>query len=522
MSTILVGCSRDVIMRMMTKSPKLESYSVKDFPHYNDYQLALEYLRRFIKAAYPRLENKISMIALDSIIQEQINRVQNANDDEFDLSLNKIMASLQDVHSCYQVNYKKIDDSFFYLNLMFEDGYWYIHNVDDSKPQTLIGSKIVELNGMDADSLDKLIQLNVCGETNDSKRWAYINRQRFPTFLKQVGILKNQNEITIKYSNKDGTHNDTIHSKPNGKYHDSRTKKYDPNYLYKQNDGFYYTIDSIRNFAYFQMNTSLDYVAIKSELTNYTSFLLRPIVKAYLKKQKKEAMDFGKKVALFFRELEGNGIKNVILDLSYNGGGDERLGKQFLWYLNSAHNKQISGFTDYVMYSEYFKEMVSKEASKVEHLHRLKYGDSPQLGTEINMTKLLDDDAYFNDITKTDGKFYLDSTVGKFSGQLYVITSQYTNSAAQVLATTIVDNDLGEVVGLPPGNTPTTQTGALMFKLPNTRKVLSLSYYYMERPDKTILKREELQLDKIIYQKYRDRLDGKNTVFEYIISRING
>lgn len=130
------------------------------------------------------------------------------------------------------------------------------------------------------------------------------------------------------------------------------------------------------------------------------------------------------------------------------------------------------------------------------------------------------DSSYFSDITQPDSKFYLDPTVPKFSGELYVITSPVTNSAAQILATTLVDNQLGKVVGAPPGNLPSNQTGALMFKLPKTKKILMLSYYYMERPNKSIPYNEELQPHQTIHQKIEDNLEGKKTVFEYIMSRI--
>jgi hypothetical protein len=65
-----------------------------------------------------------------------------------------------------------------------------------------------------------------------------------------------------------------------------------------------------------------------------------------------------------------------------------------------------------------------------------------------------------------------------------LIISPQTFSAGQVLATTLADNNL-TVIGKPLGNKPTGQTGGSAFKLPNTKKIISLSYLYMERPDKS-------------------------------------
>jgi hypothetical protein len=66
-----------------------------------------------------------------------------------------------------------------------------------------------------------------------------------------------------------------------------------------------------------------------------------------------------------------------------------------------------------------------------------------------------------------------------------LIISPQTFSAGQVLATTLADNNLVTVIGKPLGNKPTGQTGGSAFKLPNTKKIISLSYLYMERPDKS-------------------------------------
>jgi hypothetical protein len=60
-----------------------------------------------------------------------------------------------------------------------------------------------------------------------------------------------------------------------------------------------------------------------------------------------------------------------------------------------------------------------------------------------------------------------------------LIISPQTFSAGQVLATTLADNNLVTVIGKPLGNKPTGQTGGSAFKLPNTKKIISLSHIYI-------------------------------------------
>ena len=137
----------------------------------------------------------------------------------------------------------------------------------------------------------------------------------------------------------------------------------------KQNNGFYDTISKSKNFAYIQMNTSLDYVSIKSEINNYTNFITRPIALSFLKKDTKNARDFGKFLQSFFTRVQKENIENLIIDLSYNAGGDERTGKQLIWYLTENNPK---GFTEYINNSEYFKIQIKEDYKKYNELYPVK------------------------------------------------------------------------------------------------------------------------------------------------------
>ena len=139
---------------------------------------------------------------------------------------------------------------------------------------------------------------------------------------------------------------------------------------------------------------------------------------------------------------------------------------------------------------------------------------------EVNITeKLFDDEPYFTNVSKTDSPFLLDKRIPKFNGNVYAIISPQTFSAGQVLATTLADNGLATIIGTPTGNQPSCQTGASMFKLPNTRKIVAISYVFMERPDKS--KNHELALypDIEIYKTYQDIINGDDRVMDYILSQ---
>jgi hypothetical protein len=86
------------------------------------------------------------------------------------------------------------------------------------------------------------------------------------------------------------------------------------------------------------MNKALDYVSIKSEIGNYTNFITKPIaLNLFVSK------DVRKGILVNFFNLLKRIQKNItnIIDLSYNTGGDERLGKQLIWYLTEK-NPRVS------------------------------------------------------------------------------------------------------------------------------------------------------------------------------------
>jgi hypothetical protein len=85
------------------------------------------------------------------------------------------------------------------------------------------------------------------------------------------------------------------------------------------------------------MNKALDYVSIKSEIGKL--ILLLPIaLNLFVSKDVRKANFVIS--SIFLKEQEQN-ITNLIIDLSYNTGGDERLGKQLIWYVTEK-NPRVS------------------------------------------------------------------------------------------------------------------------------------------------------------------------------------
>jgi hypothetical protein len=72
-----------------------------------------------------------------------------------------------------------------------------------------------------------------------------------------------------------------------------------------------------------------------------------------------------------------------------------------------------------------------------------------------------------------------------FSGDVYVLTSTDSFSAAMEFATLLSDNGLCTVVGEIPGNMPSSYGDVLYFQTPNALLAFTVSYKYFMRPDES-------------------------------------
>jgi len=511
---LLTSCSRQSLMKIITKTPKIDYKNIEGFKSFSDYHKDAIYAVNVIKETYPRLYQKVP--DFDKKSNQFIKTSSKIkNEKQFDIELKKFISILKDGHSNFSINFSKYDKTKYGLYIFKEKENWIIGNIDKEIDSVVIGKKIVSINNIPIKEIEQRI---ISFESGENKYWKYkqfLYHYKFPTYWEALKVISPQNtDLNFIVENKEGISKFILKDKEKREGYKLEKKKSKYPYRNKQNNGFYDTIFKSEKIAYIQMNTSLDYVSIKSEINNYTNFITRPIALSFLKKDKKDARNFGEFLQSFFKRIQEENIESLIIDLSYNTGGDERTGKQLIWYLTE---KQPKGFTEYINNSEYFKVQIKEDYRKYNELYKLKFQTDLPRG-EVNITKKLFDEPYFNDITKEKSPFLLDNTIPKFKGKIYVIISPKTFSAGQVLATTIADNKLAIIIGKSTGNKPTSQTGASMFKLPNTKKIIAISYTYMERPDKTKNNEKALYPNIEINNTFKDFLNGNDRIMEYILN----
>lgn len=136
----------------------------------------------------------------------------------------------------------------------------------------------------------------------------------------------------------------------------------------------------------------------------------------------KESSLYEERLQQFFAEVKEKGITNIAVDLRENNGGWIPAVKEFLTYVD----------TDTYTYCN-------------------------NLRTRMGMF-------WYKEKEQIQNKKKADA----FAGNIYVLTSAKTFSAAMDFAMVIMDNDLGTVVGDIPGNMPDSYTVNCKYQLPNS------------------------------------------------------
>ena len=147
--------------------------------------------------------------------------------------------------------------------------------------------------------------------------------------------------------------------------------------------------------------------------------------------------EYKKTVKEFFEKVDETGAENIIVDLRKNSGGNSYVADYFLKYID------VNGYNT--------------------------WSSARRVGNHL--------DTHDQEYIKND---HLEP---KFSGNVYILTSTLTYSAAMDFTMYFMDNDLGKVVGEPSGNLPDSYGDCLSFSTPNSKLGFNVSYKKWQRID---------------------------------------
>ncbi|MEW6522304.1 MAG: S41 family peptidase [Bacillota bacterium] len=151
----------------------------------------------------------------------------------------------------------------------------------------------------------------------------------------------------------------------------------------------------------------------------------------------------------FFQEVARAGIKNVVVDLRYNTGGNSRVADLFMQYL------PVDSYLSFGSTIRYSPEARTQR----KYLQARGHVTHPP-GRRSNQV--------LKDLV--------------FAGNLYVLTSPQTFSSGKWFAVLLKDNGLATLVGEPTGNAPSASGDILSFNLPHSGCAFIVSHKQFVRP----------------------------------------
>lgn len=489
------GC-RSFLSQQAMKNYPVKVEPVKGLPSPNRYQEDFLYLKTLGETVVP-LEDRFFPPAKRAAMEKEILRElgrPGCSYETFVASLRRYLAAFNCQHACILENPRPVRWTGLYpVQLHYVSNALYVLDIARKYDRDLIGQRVVAINDQPISEVERKMFAYVSAENLWLKRtelesWPYPYSR--PQMYRRIGLTASiSNRIKLDFA---GHAPVWIAPEWKGKlewYGISRPP--DP-MTGRSSHAYDCRIFPGQGLAYFQFNVCLDEAAILDGMDDYVKPWARPLVRVWL------AFEFHRKdpgpilrgmydpqrpllkdyLAATVRDMNRQGVTNLILDLRYNNGGAKELSRQLLYFLtrrthllNSREYQYNPGVYAYYDSREYYQEFHPWYVKK--------YGVEPPFG------KLLpppdDERPFFAPVTDPKSVYYVSPNRPVFRGKIVVLVNENTESAASLLAGLIQDNRLAVIVGTSTGNNPTGLTGMTPFKLPNSSIQVSLPTEYDQR-----------------------------------------
>ena len=204
-----------------------------------------------------------------------------------------------------------------------------------------------------------------------------------------------------------------------------------------------------------------------------------------------------------FTTIQQEGIKHLIIDLRENGGG------------NFPYPNALLGFiTDRAIAPNLYPRMEITTSPQVKEWF--------QASTPWYLPWFIASfHPFFEQLSDTTGKIVnppselktLENPL-RYDGKVYVLISNYTFSAASMLAVTIKDFELGTLIGEETGGRANFYGSSYQFDLPHTGIATRVSYAQFIRPSGKLDDKGALP-DHKVNSLVEDQIAGRDTVLEF-------
>ena len=193
-----------------------------------------------------------------------------------------------------------------------------------------------------------------------------------------------------------------------------------------------------------------------------------------------------------FAKMDEEGIKTLVVDMQYNGGGNSRLCTDLFIHLYPLNKMKF--ITTYIRYSDFLAtyypkfEDPKKNWEKDGHVNELYQVPAFKIPADFQQPKL-------------------------FEGQVVFVMGKKTYSSAGILITYARDNHVGTIIGTTSTFGPSHYGEVLPYRLPNTDVIGGISCKYFARPDESKSEEPFMQPDIEL------NLEDKDAAWQFIVEK---
>jgi hypothetical protein len=503
--------------------------AVAGLPKPNRYQKDFLHLRSMVDEAFPNPDRYFPPPKRASIENDILSQLgaPDTTYETFVFSLHRYLAAFSNQHAVVQFNPKPIRYSIGYpFQARYFSNELYLADIAREYDASLLGQRITAINDRPLAEVEQTLSGLVCAETARSRRallQPYFSR---PDLYRVCGLISSaSNSVKLDFASHPPVTIRPIFS-GNPEWHQERPPTH--SITARTNHQYDLRIVPKANLAYLQFNACFDKTAILDGLETHVRPWMRPLVRAWL------AIEFRRKepssilrgiydpqrpvfkdyLAAAIREIDRQGITNLVIDLRRNAGGQVELGNQLLYHLAPAGN--VRGPKEFVRSAEVYEHYNPEEGPKLRKWQR-------QFGSELPPNALLplpaNERPFLASITDRESPYYVEPGRPVFRGRIVALVNENTGSSAALLAVLLQDNGLATLVGTTTANFATGPTALTPFKLPRSGIMVSVPSCWLERPD--VAKGENLEPDIWAENSMADIQAGRDAVFEKALEIIS-
>jgi len=474
--------------------------NTSEYQQKNRFQQDFLYIIRCLEYRHPDMYHIIPEDQFNKDKEDMLRHLEGVEDElDFQLAMQKFLAKMKDAHTyfCFFDLFKA--DEIFPVKFMWIRDKLYIVNVDQELDERLIGQEVVKIASRNVDDFFQETACYFSAENDVLIRNMLEHFMTSPDFFHRAGITDTKDSLNLTVDLQGTKKEISLFKNDSVDWHE-RTAQ--PHAITGKRDAkFDYSIYEEYDLAYLQFNQCIDRAVgfeLISEIPWYIYYpILGPILLISYPVVWCKQLCFGYYPYFsglledLFEEIDEKGIDHLVIDLRHNGGGASFLGNQLIYFLKIPEKTE-----DYTSYSfvEYRKKNESEPKPK----------------------------DLFAEIKDESSPFYIAEPEKRFEGKVYVIIGSDTASSASDFATIMSDNRLCVTVGQPTSQAPTSFGDSAFFCLPNTENIISVSWKYFERPDKSKTSDVTLYPDVEIHPTIEDILEENDPVFDWILEDICG